>query len=136
MHVTLQEIRCSSSILCFEVPYSISPCLGKSHKVYTRNQNAWLPCCAQRFWKGRGFISHRIRGFQVEFLKIDGSIILNIHRDPVEMAKVIAINRVAKKIGVKTIAEFVETEETIAKLKDVGIDFAQGFGISNKTTRF
>ncbi|MGC2458224.1 MAG: EAL domain-containing protein, partial [Gallionellaceae bacterium] len=65
-----------------------------------------------------------------EFLKIDGSIIRSIHRDPVEMAKVIAINRVAKKIGVKTIAEFVETEETIAKLKEVGIDFAQGFGIS------
>jgi EAL domain-containing protein (putative c-di-GMP-specific phosphodiesterase class I) len=48
----------------------------------------------------------------------------------VKLAKVIAINRVAKKIGVKTIAELVESEETIASLREIGIDFAQGFGIS------
>jgi EAL domain-containing protein (putative c-di-GMP-specific phosphodiesterase class I) len=48
----------------------------------------------------------------------------------VELAKITAVNRVAKSIGVKTIAELVENEETIAKLREVGIDFAQGFGIS------
>ena len=73
---------------------------------------------------------NQIRGFQVEFLKIDSSIILNIHRDPVELAKVAAINRVAKKIGVRTIAEFVENDETMDKLRKIGVDFAQGFGIS------
>jgi EAL domain-containing protein (putative c-di-GMP-specific phosphodiesterase class I) len=66
----------------------------------------------------------------VEYLKIDGSIIFNILRDPVALAKLTAINRVAKLIGVKTIAELVESEETIGKLREVGIDFAQGFGIS------
>ena len=66
----------------------------------------------------------------MEFLKIDGNIIFNILRDPVELAKIVAINRVAKLIGVKTIAELVENEETIAKLSEVGIDYAQGFGIS------
>ena len=71
-----------------------------------------------------------IRGFQVEFLKIDGSVILDMLRDPVDLAKVVSINRVAKMIGVKTVAELVESEELIAKLKEVGIDFAQGFGIS------
>jgi len=71
-----------------------------------------------------------IRGFQIDFLKIDGSIIFDILRDPVALAKVVAIGRVAKKIGVKTIAEMVESEEAIAKLREVGIDFAQGFGIS------
>lgn len=71
-----------------------------------------------------------IRGFRVEFLKIDGSIIFNILRDPVELAKITAVNRVAKSIGVRTIAELVENEETIAKLREVGIDYAQGFGIS------
>jgi EAL domain-containing protein (putative c-di-GMP-specific phosphodiesterase class I) len=43
---------------------------------------------------------------------------------------VTAINRVAKVIGVKTIAEMVETDETIASLGEIGIDFAQGFSIS------
>ncbi|MDH4283888.1 MAG: EAL domain-containing protein [Gallionellaceae bacterium] len=38
--------------------------------------------------------------------------------------------RVARKMGVKTIAEMVENEETVAKLREIGVDFAQGFGIS------
>lgn len=71
-----------------------------------------------------------IRGFQVDFLKIDGSVILYILRDPVYLARVTAIDQVAKQIGVKTIAELVENKETIAKLKEIGINFAQGFGIS------
>ena len=71
-----------------------------------------------------------IRGFQVEFLKIDGSVILNLLQDPVTLAKVRAVSGVAKKIGVKTVAEFVESEEIITRLKEIGIDYAQGFGIS------
>lgn len=70
------------------------------------------------------------RGFQVEFLKIDGSIVFDILRDPAALAKIRAINNVAQKIGVETIAELVESEETITKLKEIGIDYAQGFGIS------
>ncbi|MBU0621958.1 MAG: EAL domain-containing protein [Gammaproteobacteria bacterium] len=71
-----------------------------------------------------------IRGFRVDFLKIDGNIIFNILRDPVSLAKLAAISNTAMKIGVGTIAELVEDEETIAKLKEIGIDYAQGFGIS------
>jgi EAL domain-containing protein (putative c-di-GMP-specific phosphodiesterase class I) len=71
-----------------------------------------------------------IRGFRVDFLKIDGATILYILRDPVSLARVTAIDRVAKKIGVKTIAELVESEEIIVKLREIGIDFAQGFAIS------
>jgi len=52
------------------------------------------------------------------------------NRDPVKLANVTAISRVAKKIGVETIAKLVESEETIARLREIGIDFAQGFGIS------
>ncbi|MFH0933863.1 MAG: EAL domain-containing protein [Pseudomonadota bacterium] len=71
-----------------------------------------------------------IRGFRIDYLKIDGNIIFNILRDPVSLAKLAAINNTAKKIGVGTIAELVEDEETIAKLRETGIDYAQGFGIS------
>jgi EAL domain-containing protein (putative c-di-GMP-specific phosphodiesterase class I) len=71
-----------------------------------------------------------IRDFQVDFLKIDGNIIFNIHRESFDLAIVSAIHKVAKKLGVKTVAEFVENEETISKLKEVGINFGQGFGIA------
>lgn len=71
-----------------------------------------------------------IRDFRVDYFKIDGSIVFSILRDPVSLAKITAIHSVAQKLGVKTIAELVEDEETIAKLKEIGIDYAQGFGIS------
>jgi len=71
-----------------------------------------------------------IQDFKVDFLKIDGGIIRNILHDPVDLTAVRIINRTAKEIGVKTIAESVENEETIVKLKKIGIHFAQGYGIS------
>jgi EAL domain-containing protein (putative c-di-GMP-specific phosphodiesterase class I) len=71
-----------------------------------------------------------LRGLAVDFLKIDGSIILNILRDPAELAKVKAINAVCQKFGMRTIAEFVETRDTYDTLCEIGIDYVQGFGIA------
>lgn len=90
--------------------------------------------CGSRIALG-GFGRNRIsfdmlRCLQANFVKIDGSIILDILRDPVDLARVKAIIRVAKAIGVRTIAEFVEDERIAAKVREIGVDFAQGFGIS------
>jgi len=57
-------------------------------------------------------------------------MILNMLNNPADLARVISIDRTAKKISVKTVAELVESEEIVAKLKEIGIDYAQGFGIS------
>jgi EAL domain-containing protein (putative c-di-GMP-specific phosphodiesterase class I) len=67
---------------------------------------------------------------QLYFLKIDGSIILSILQKPIDAARVAAITKVAKSIGAKTVAELVETVERILKLRELGVDFAQGLGIS------
>jgi EAL domain-containing protein (putative c-di-GMP-specific phosphodiesterase class I)/PAS domain-containing protein len=66
----------------------------------------------------------------VNFLKIDGSIIANIHRDPVSLAKARAITRAAHLTKQYTIAEFVETQDTLDLLRDIGVDYMQGFGIA------
>jgi PAS domain S-box-containing protein len=67
---------------------------------------------------------------RVDYLKISGDIILNILRNPVDLAKVTAINRAAHGKGIGTIAEFVESAQTLAKLRELEVDLAQGFGIS------
>ncbi|MDP1614165.1 MAG: EAL domain-containing protein, partial [Methylococcales bacterium] len=67
---------------------------------------------------------------KVDYLKIDGSIVCNILRDEEDLAKIIAINQIAQDAAVKTIAELVETDDIIAKLQEIGIDYAQGFGIA------
>lgn len=71
-----------------------------------------------------------LRGITPDFLKIDGSIIRSILRDPAELAKTRAIHAVCQKAGTRTIAEFVETRETLDKLREIGVDYVQGFGIA------
>lgn len=130
LQLTLVEYGVPGAVLCFEIPNA--ELVAKPSVVAEFAQRIrQCGCLVAISGFGHDRISFDlIRGFRVEFLKIDGNIIFNIHRDPVELAKITAINRVAKLIGVKTIAELVESEATIAKLREVGIDFAQGFGIS------
>jgi PAS domain S-box-containing protein len=130
LQLTLLEYGVAGHLLCFEIPDS--ELVQKPAEVAEFAQHVKRSGCQLAI---SGFGHDRIsfdliRGFRVEFLKIDGSIVFNILRNPVELAKITAVNRVAKLIGVKTIAELVENDETIAKLQEVGIDFAQGFGIS------
>jgi PAS domain S-box-containing protein len=130
LQLTLTEYGVSGASLCFEIPNSELALRPPVVAEFAR-QIRECGCLVAISGFGHDRISFDlIRGFRVEFLKVDGGIIFNILRDPVELAKITAINNVAKKIGVKTIAELVENEETIAKLREIGIDFAQGFGIS------
>ncbi len=71
-----------------------------------------------------------LKGLAIDFIKIDGIIIQNILRDPSELAKTRAINMVCQKVGIRAIAEFVETNETLDKLREIGVDYVQGFGIA------
>ncbi len=130
LRATLEEYGLPPAVLCFEVPDTELALRGMSVAEFIRRVRS-VGCRVALSGFGRDGVSFdRIRGFQVEFLKIDGSIILDMLRNPVNLAKVVSINQVAKKIGVKTVAELVESEELIVKLKEIGVDFAQGFGIS------
>ena len=71
-----------------------------------------------------------MNGIEVDFIKIDGNIICNIVNEITELTTVATINKEAKKFNIKTIAERVENEETMVKLKEVGVNFGQGYGIS------
>jgi EAL domain-containing protein (putative c-di-GMP-specific phosphodiesterase class I) len=71
-----------------------------------------------------------LAGITVDFIKIDGAVTQDILRDPATLAKVRAINAACQKMGIKTIAEFVESKELLDKLREIGVDYAQGFGIA------
>lgn len=65
----------------------------------------------------------------IDFLKIDGSLIKNIHQDNRSLSSLKAILEYTKSIGVKTVAEFVSEKEIYDILKDLKVDFAQGYFI-------
>ena len=130
LQLTLLEHGVLGTALCFEVP-GTELISNHAETVEFAKVVRRCGCRVALSGFGRDKVSFDlIRGIEVEFLKIDGNAILDIHRDPAKLSKVVAINSVAKKVGVKTIAEMVEDEETIAKLKAIGVDYVQGFGIS------
>lgn len=66
----------------------------------------------------------------VDILKIDGMFVKNILEDKVDFAMVKMINEIGHTMGMKTIAEFVENDEILAKIKEIGVNYAQGYGIA------
>lgn len=79
---------------------------------------------------GKGFSSfYQLKNLDVDYLKIDGSFVRNLSKDPVDKHLVTAMVHLAGSLGKRTIAEFVEDEETLDILRGIGVDCAQGFHI-------
>jgi diguanylate cyclase (GGDEF)-like protein/PAS domain S-box-containing protein len=73
-----------------------------------------------------GYLKH----FPVDYLKIDGSFVKEILHDPIDREMVRSINEIGHLTGKQTIAEFAENLDIINMLRNLGVDFAQGYGIS------
>jgi diguanylate cyclase (GGDEF)-like protein/PAS domain S-box-containing protein len=80
---------------------------------------------------GSGFSSfHHLKHLPVDYIKIDGQFVRGMATDSTDRAIVTSINDIAHSFGKRTIAEFVEGQETLALLQSFGVDYAQGFYIS------
>ena len=71
-----------------------------------------------------------LKSLEVDILKIDGTFVREIASDPVDQAMVRSINEIGKVLGKYTTAEFVENDAILEVLHDIGVDRAQGYGIS------
>ena len=71
-----------------------------------------------------------LKSLPVDYLKIDGMFVKNIINDPIDYAMVSSINKIGQVMGMKTIAEFVENNEIRDMLTKIGVNYAQGYGIS------
>ncbi len=70
-----------------------------------------------------------LKNLPVDFLKIDGLFVKDILDDPMDFAMVKSINEIGHVMGKQTIAEFVENAAILEKLRKIGVDYAQGYGI-------
>ena len=79
---------------------------------------------------GSGLSSFRyLRSLDVDFLKIDGELVREIANDPIQREMVAAIHRIGESMGIQTIGEWVENPEIERVLTDIGVDYAQGYGV-------
>ena len=127
-----QEISRSQilpELLCFEITETAA-ISNLSNAVEFINEIRSLGCqfALDDFGAGLSSFSY-LKTIPVDYLKIDGAFVRDIYQDRMNFAIVQAINEIGHVAGLQTVAEYVENEETLALLQDVGVDFAQGYCI-------
>lgn len=74
-----------------------------------------------------------LKGLPVDYVKIHGRLLCGMLDEPVDVATIEAIHRIARMLGIRTIAKSVESETVLERLRAMGIDFAQGFELAPPT---
>ncbi|MEP6518234.1 EAL domain-containing protein [Microcoleus vaginatus FACHB-2002] len=90
-----------------------------------------IGCCFALDDFGSGLSSFAyLMNLPVDYLKIDGAFVKNISHNLISQALVEGFNSIAHAMNLETIAEFVEDETILEKLREIGVDYAQGYGIA------
>jgi len=106
--------------------------LASASQLMTRLRGLGSPIALDDFGSGMSSFSY-LKALPIDFLKIDGSFVRDINSDPVDRAVVEAIQRIARVMGIQTIAESVEDEAALKSLTEIGVDYAQGFHVGRPT---
>ena len=87
-----------------------------------------LGCCFALDDFGTGLSSFGyLKKLPVDYLKIDGAFVRDAATDKMDRAIVSSINKIGHEMGLKTIAEYVDNETTLSLMKELGVDYAQGY---------
>jgi len=125
----IKRSNISPELLCFEITETAA-IANFSNAVEFINEIRSIGCqfALDDFGAGLSSFSY-LKSIPVDYLKIDGAFVRDINQDPMNFAIVQAINEIGHVAGLRTIAEFVENEETLELLREIGVDLAQGYGV-------
>ncbi len=112
---------------CFEVTetYAIAH-LSKTRNLINRLKSSGCRFALDDFGSGLSSFAY-LKNLPVDYLKIDGCFIRNIHDDEMDYALVESINQIGHILGMQTVAEYVDSEAKMEQLIKIGVDFAQGY---------
>ncbi|MEG7524140.1 MAG: EAL domain-containing protein [Chromatiales bacterium] len=115
--------------ICFEITETAAVAnLDRAQHLIERLKSLGCSFALDDFGTGLSSYTY-LKDLPVDYLKIDGSFVRNMAKDPVDYAMVESINQIGHILGLKTIAEWAEDEATLFQLRVLNVDYAQGYGV-------
>jgi PAS domain S-box-containing protein len=118
--------ECAANLVFEITETSVADNLDAARSFATRIRALGCAIALDDFGVGHGTFTY-LRHLPVDYLKIDMQFVRNLLSDPEDRQVVQAIVGVARQFGIETIAEGVEDQATMATLRSMGVDYAQGF---------
>jgi diguanylate cyclase (GGDEF)-like protein/PAS domain S-box-containing protein len=121
--------RFDAGRLCFEITETAA-IMDLTQAITFVSEMRRLGCnvALDDFGSGLSSFNH-LRQLPVNMLKIDGRFVRNVTRDAADCAVVVALMQLGRTLGLRIVAEWAEDEPTVAKLRKLGVDFAQGHAV-------
>lgn len=133
LHEQIDRWKIPSEVLCFEITETVAIAnLAKALYFIKELKKRGCHFALDDFGSGLSSFAY-LKNLPVDYLKIDGNFIVDIVDDPIDFAMVRSINEIGHVMGISTIAEYVESEDIIAKIGEIGVDYLQGYAISKPT---
>jgi diguanylate cyclase (GGDEF)-like protein len=129
----LCKVQFSADRICFEVTETAAIANITLAQKFIHAVKS-LGCCFALDDFGSGLSSFTyLKELPVDYLKIDGTFVCDIVDDHKDYSIVEAIAQIGHSMGMQTIAESVENDRIVEKLKELDVDYAQGYGIKRPT---
>ena len=123
-----------ATAICFEITET-SAIVNLKHTMHLFTSLRKLGCrfALDDFGSGMSSFTY-LKNFEVDYLKIDGTFVKEMHINKIDHAMVRSIHSVAEAMNIKTVAEFVENEAILKELKIIGVHYGQGMHIGSPVT--
>jgi EAL domain-containing protein (putative c-di-GMP-specific phosphodiesterase class I) len=124
---------CTTGVLpgriCFEVTETAAIAnLAHAMRMMSKLQAMGCGFSLDDFGSGMSSFAY-LKNLPVDSIKIDGAFVRDMLTDPIDCAMVEAIIRIGHVMGLKTIAEYVESDAIMQRLAELNVDYVQGFGM-------
>ena len=129
LHEKLMGSTFPADMICFEITETLAiKNLDSAAYFMSRLKETGCRFSLDDFGSGISSYSY-LKSLPVDYLKIDGMFVHELATNTHDYAVVKSINEIAHVMGMETVAEYAENEILVQILRDIGLDYAQGFGV-------
>ena len=128
--VLIRDYQIDPSTICFEITETAAISdLESVLEFTTALRSIGVKFALDDFGSGLSSIAY-LRNLPVDYLKISGGLVRDVATDPVDREMVNSIHQLGRVMGIQTVAEFVENDRILQQLREIGVDYVQGFAIA------